>query len=80
MAKALAPRLVDHHGVRVCSVCTQSFGTVTGPSLNLAFRRHVEEAHSEKKQREAANQAQAPEPAEEGPAARNHSAEPKKTP
>jgi len=56
MAKLLAPHLVDHRGIKVCSVCTQSFATVSGPSLSLAFRKHVEEAHAEqKKPRDDAN-------------------------
>ena len=57
-ARMLAPHLVDHRGIKVCSVCTQPFATVSGPSLSVAFRKHVEEAHAEKKKaREDVNQA-----------------------
>jgi hypothetical protein len=55
MAKLLAPHLVDHRGTKVCSVCTQTFATMSGPSLSVAFRKHVDEAHAEKKPRESVN-------------------------
>ena len=58
-AKLLAPHLVDHRGIKVCSVCTQSFATISGPSLSVAFRKHVEEVHSEKKRRDGVDQAAA---------------------
>jgi hypothetical protein len=48
-ARMLAPHLVDHRGIKVCSVCMQPFATVSGPSLSLAFRKHVEEAHAAEK-------------------------------
>lgn len=54
MTKKLAPHLVEDRGVQVCSVCAQSFATTSGPSMSLAFRKHVEAVHSEQKQREAA--------------------------
>jgi hypothetical protein len=56
-ARMLAAHLVDHRGIKVCSVCTQPFATVSGPSLSVAFRKHVEEAHAEKKPREDVNRA-----------------------
>ena len=59
MTKGIAAHLVDHLGIKVCSVCTQSFAVVSGPPLSVAFRKHVEENHSEKRQREEANQAAA---------------------
>ena len=57
MAKLLAAHLVDHRGIKVCSVCTQPFAAVSGPSLSLAFRKHVEEAHAVRKKSHDVNQA-----------------------
>jgi hypothetical protein len=54
MTKRIAPHLMAKDGVPVRFVCTQSFATLSGPSRNLAFRKHVESAHSEEKRREAA--------------------------
>lgn len=56
-AKYLAPHLADERGIKVCSVCAQPFATVSGPSLSVAFRKHVEEAHTLKKPRQRGNQA-----------------------
>jgi hypothetical protein len=55
MTKKLAPHLIGNGGNRLCSACSQSFVALSGPTLSLAFRKHVETVHSEAQQREAAS-------------------------
>jgi hypothetical protein len=51
-ARLLPPRLIEAHGVKLCSACLQTFDADSSPSIISAFNTHVLEVHRHKEEAE----------------------------